>query len=89
MNVEPCPACGVKVITCGGQTFEVEPGDLPQGRFPVYARHMLTVDREGTDFAIELNGPRLASARAHGVRLFRRHGITCEKWWEGQTRWRT
>lgn len=86
LALDKCPDCGQYIIRHQGTAYDIEPGDLLQGRVTIYARHMLAVDREGVEYVIELTGPRLRAARENGVRLFRRHGITCPDWWKGRVR---
>ncbi|WP_040829585.1 hypothetical protein [Nocardia jiangxiensis] len=77
-----CPRCNkVAVFEVSGYVLDLLPGDIQHGGRTVYGTIMITVDRDGAEAPVILDGTALRDARRDGLQLFRRHGITCERFW--------
>lgn len=82
MKAYVCPRCNkAPVFDIGEFVVDLIPGDIQHSGRTVYGTIMITVDREGIESPLVLDGVALRDARRDRVQLFRRHGITCERFW--------
>ena len=81
MRVHLCPRCGAAVISVADMTFDLGAGDIEYMNRTITAQYAIMEDRP-----VVLSGPALMSARKCGMKLYRRHGSWCPRWWKGRGR---